>query len=187
FQHQAGVSPYTSTYIFARSCVFSKQSLLSGVDDHLQHIPKPVGVTAMVPLLPKLRGHFAEFLNHDSIDHLSILYSTTCCGYRVRATHSLTPMLFSAAEDHQITPPTVGRPSALTLTVGTDLPTPTCYNLRPGQPSHGLPTFLRHTTRLPSPLSGPTPPSKPDSRRCPGRSARLGAGVLVRSVWFRYR
>ena len=62
----------------------------------------------MVPLLPKLRGHFAEFLNHDSLDHLSILYSTTCVGYRVRATHTLTSMLFSAAEDHQITPPIWG-------------------------------------------------------------------------------
>src|SRR5699024_4141504 len=115
----------------ARTCVFNKQSFLSGLCDHHQHIPKPVGFTGMVPLLPKLRGHFDEFLNHDSLDHLSILYSTSCVGYRVRATLTLTPMLFSAAEDHQITPPTVGRPSALTLTVGTDLPTPTCYNLRP--------------------------------------------------------
>ena len=29
------------------------------------------------PLLPKLRGHFAEFLNHDSLDRLGILYLTT--------------------------------------------------------------------------------------------------------------
>ena len=29
------------------------------------------------PLLPKLRGHFAEFLNHDSLDLLGILYLTT--------------------------------------------------------------------------------------------------------------
>lgn len=33
-----------------------------------------------VPLLPKLRGHFAEFLNHSSLDRLSILYLTTCVG-----------------------------------------------------------------------------------------------------------
>ena len=33
-----------------------------------------------VPLLPKLRGHFAEFLNHDSLDRLSILYLITCVG-----------------------------------------------------------------------------------------------------------
>ena len=36
--------------------------------------------TLEAPLLPKLRGHFAEFLNHDSLDRLSILYLTTCVG-----------------------------------------------------------------------------------------------------------
>ena len=34
----------------------------------------------MAPLLPKLRGHFAEFLNHSYLDRLSILYLTTCVG-----------------------------------------------------------------------------------------------------------
>src|SRR5699024_5262759 len=33
------------------------------------------------PLLPKLRGHFAEFLNYDYLDRLSILYLTTCVGF----------------------------------------------------------------------------------------------------------
>ena len=33
------------------------------------------------PLLPKLRGHFAEFLNHSSPARLSIFYLTTCVGY----------------------------------------------------------------------------------------------------------
>ncbi len=32
------------------------------------------------PLLPKLRGYFAEFLNQSFLDHLSILYSPTCGG-----------------------------------------------------------------------------------------------------------
>ncbi len=27
FRHRAGVRPYTSTYVFAESCVFGKQSL----------------------------------------------------------------------------------------------------------------------------------------------------------------
>ena len=35
---------------------------------------------AMAPLLPKLRGHFAEFLNHSSLVRLGILYLTTCVG-----------------------------------------------------------------------------------------------------------
>ena len=33
-----------------------------------------------VPLLPKLRGQFAEFLNQGSLDRLSILYLPTCVG-----------------------------------------------------------------------------------------------------------
>src|SRR5687768_2516112 len=42
----------------------------------------------VAPLLPKLRGQFAEFLNHSSPDRLSILYLTTCVGlgYGPRAT-----------------------------------------------------------------------------------------------------
>ena len=33
------------------------------------------------PLLPKLRGNFAEFLNDGYLDHLSILYLSTCVGF----------------------------------------------------------------------------------------------------------
>ena len=36
--------------------------------------------TRPAPLIPKLRGHFAEFLNHGYLDHLGILYLTTCVG-----------------------------------------------------------------------------------------------------------
>ena len=36
----------------------------------------------MVPLLPKLRGHFAEFLNECSLERLRILSSSTCVGLR---------------------------------------------------------------------------------------------------------
>ena len=36
---------------------------------------------ARAPLLPKLRGQFAEFLNHSSPDRFSILYLTTCVGF----------------------------------------------------------------------------------------------------------
>jgi hypothetical protein len=32
------------------------------------------------PLLPKLRGNFAEFLNEGYLDHLSIFYLSTCVG-----------------------------------------------------------------------------------------------------------
>ena len=36
----------------------------------------------MAPLLPKLRGHFAEFLNNASPAGLRILSSSTCVGFR---------------------------------------------------------------------------------------------------------
>ena len=37
-------------------------------------------VTCQVPLIPKLRGYFAEFLHHDYLDRLGILYQSTCVG-----------------------------------------------------------------------------------------------------------
>ena len=37
----------------------------------------PIGA----PLLPKLRGNFAEFLNEGFLDHLGILYPPTCVGF----------------------------------------------------------------------------------------------------------
>ncbi len=56
FRHWAGVSPYTSSFDFAETCVFGKQLLGPLHCDQL----------ALAPLLPKLRGHFAEFLNKGS-------------------------------------------------------------------------------------------------------------------------
>ena len=74
FQHRAGVRPYTSSFDFAESCAFDKQS------------PGPIhcGHPKMAPLLPKLRGHFAEFLSHESLERLRMLSSTTCVGLRYR-------------------------------------------------------------------------------------------------------
>lgn len=95
FQHRAGVSPYTSPYSFAWTCVFSKQSLLPGLCDHHQLPPQGCS-PAMAPLLPKLRGQFAEFLNHSSPDRLGILYLTTCVGFGYGpCTHSLEAFLDS--------------------------------------------------------------------------------------------
>src|SRR5581483_240303 len=81
FRHRAGVSPYTSSFDFAETCVFGKQSLgpfhcgrlgLGGA--------RPPHRNA-APLLPKLRGHFAEFLFEGSPDRLGILYLPTCVGF----------------------------------------------------------------------------------------------------------
>src|SRR5436305_14206685 len=81
FRHRAGVRPYTSSCDFAEPCVFSKQSpppLLC---------PPPRLAPEQGPLLPKLRGHFAEFLQHRSLKRLGMLYQSTCVGlgYGLRA------------------------------------------------------------------------------------------------------
>src|SRR6185437_4632387 len=39
------------------------------------------------PLLPKLRGHFAEFLFEGSPDRLGILYLPTCVGFGTGTRH----------------------------------------------------------------------------------------------------
>ena len=39
------------------------------------------------PLLPKLRGHFAEFLNEGYLDRLGILYPPTCVGFGTGTRH----------------------------------------------------------------------------------------------------
>ena len=74
FQHWAGVSSYTSAYALAETCVFDKQ------------LPGPIrcGSPKWPPLIPKLRGYYAEFLNHSSLAHLRILSLTTCVGSRYR-------------------------------------------------------------------------------------------------------
>ena len=72
FQHRAGVSPYTSSFDLAQTCVFAKQ------------LPGPLlcDCISAAPLLPKLRGHFAEFLNNPSPVGLRILFLPTCVGLR---------------------------------------------------------------------------------------------------------
>ena len=72
FRHWAGVSSYTLAFALAETCVFDKQALG----------PLHCGQLSLAPLLPKLRGHFAEFLNKGSPVRLRILSSPTCVGFR---------------------------------------------------------------------------------------------------------
>ena len=80
FRHRAGVSPYTSSFDFAETCVFGKQSVGPihcgplGLQAYAFHL---TGAS----LLPKLRDNFAEFLNEGSLDHLGMLYLPTCVGF----------------------------------------------------------------------------------------------------------
>ena len=83
FQHRAGVTPYTSSFDLAESCVFAKQ------------LPGPIlcGSVSRAPLLPKLRGQLAEFLNNPSPVGLRIFFLSTCVGLRygfLRYTHGFS-------------------------------------------------------------------------------------------------
>src|SRR5689334_9057506 len=65
----------------ARTCVFAKQSLgpiLCGLVTR----PPRGWLRKKASLLPKLRDHYAEFLDHVSLVHLRLLASPTCVGLR---------------------------------------------------------------------------------------------------------
>jgi hypothetical protein len=65
YRHRAGVRLYTSSCELAESCVFDKQSL----DPILCGSP----LAGRAPLVPKVRGHFAEFLHEGSPERLRML------------------------------------------------------------------------------------------------------------------
>lgn len=73
FGHWPGISPYTSPYGLAGTCVFGKQS------PEIFHCAPPGGGEA----LSRSYGRcFAEFLNEGSLVHLRLLASPTCVGLR---------------------------------------------------------------------------------------------------------
>ena len=90
FQHWAGVSPYTSSCDFAETCVCGKQSLGP-------FSCPPAGRSRRGPLLPKLRGQFAEFLNERSPARLRLVASPTSGGLSTDG-GDLPERLFWAAE-----------------------------------------------------------------------------------------
>ena len=68
FWHWAGITPYTSSYEFAESCVFGKQSpefFRCGLDNKLK---------SRQVLSRSYDRCFAEFLNHSYLVHLSVLH-----------------------------------------------------------------------------------------------------------------
>ena len=85
FHQRASVSLYTASCDLAQTCVFVKQSLL----------PLHCGQPKLAPLLPKLRGQFAEFLKRTSLGRLRFFTLPTCVGFGTGALSS-NLWLFSA-------------------------------------------------------------------------------------------
>ena len=84
---------------------------------------------AQVPLLPKLRGNFAEFLNHSSPDRFSILYLTTCVGFGYGPyAHSLEAFLDSTGSP---TSPNNRATHHASHTMTMAFHTPSCHTLTP--------------------------------------------------------
>ena len=104
FQHRAGVSPYTSSFDLAETCVFDKQLPGPILCDHI----------AVAPLIPKLRGQFAEFLNYPSPVGLRILFLSTCVGLRyghLRYAQSFSRLRLRMLPYYDFSPFRPGRPS----------------------------------------------------------------------------
>ena len=83
----------------ARTCVFAKQSLepiLCGLLERPARSWLPKGAS----LLPKLRDHYAEFLDHVSLVHLRLLALPTCVGLRYGASIP-SPVSFSCQSTPQ--------------------------------------------------------------------------------------
>ena len=81
FRHRAGVTPYTSTFVFAECCVFIKQSQPPFYCNPFILLAR-ASQTTRAYLIPKLRYQFAEFLHPSSLKRLRILISPTCVGLR---------------------------------------------------------------------------------------------------------
>ena len=92
------------------------------------------------PLLPKLRGQYAEFLNQSSPDRLRILYVPTCVGlgygHRVSSLEAFLGSMESVAS------PEAGR-HHISGSAPDGFPYPAPYLLAPGQPTPGGPILLR--------------------------------------------
>ncbi len=107
-----------------------------------------------VLLLPKLRRHFAEFLNHSSPDRLGILYLPTCVGLGYgRRTSSLEAFLGSIGL--MTSPESARRRVSGFMRPGFTWSSP--YTLTPGQPAPGF-IYLPASPHCLPPSSGSVRP-----------------------------
>ena len=104
----------------------------------------------MAPLLPKLRGHFAEFLFQGSLEHLRILSSPTCVGLRYGlASFSLEVFLGSMIRDSWLARRLVSpsRLGVMKIRIYLDLP-PTCLDQHPSAGCPFTPALPHRTNAL---------------------------------------
>ena len=120
----------------AETLVFTKQSHEPLNCDPFAHPPVRVHANG-TPLLPKLRGNFAEFLNEGYIERLRIFSSSTCVGLRYEYLQDSYQRLFSAVWRQPV--PSLRRLRSLTPLVLAD------YRLGPAHPIAGRPSLLRHS------------------------------------------
>ena len=136
FRHRAGVSPYTSSYDFAETCVFGKQSLGPFHCGPIELESVKGFHSTGASLLPKLRDDFAEFLNEGSSDRLGILYLPTCVGFGTGTTN--LPRGFSRRHGFKhFGPEGPRRPVSGLMAGGFSYQPP--YAVAPGRPTPGLP------------------------------------------------
>jgi hypothetical protein len=94
------------------------------------------------PLLPKLRGNFAEFLNEGYLDHLSILYLSTCVGFGT----GTCPLPRGFSRRHGVSSSPAFRPAGIAPRFKTRLRIylePLATRLPPLNRRRGLPTLPR--------------------------------------------
>ena len=92
---------YVALRGLARTCVFAKQSLGPILCDPPERTARgrvPRGTS----LLPKLRDHYAEFLDHVSLVHLRLLASPTCVGLRYGRLQHSPARLFSPVDSPRL-------------------------------------------------------------------------------------
>ena len=87
------------------------------------------------PLIPKLRGNFAEFLNGSSLERLRILSSSTCVGLRYG--HPINSLRGFSCQVRGPVCTLAGSLSPLEVNDAPDLPRASPVGLGPAFPSAG--------------------------------------------------
>ena len=100
--------------------------------------------TPVAPLLPKLRGQLAEFLNDSYPAHLSLLSQSTCVGFGYGRHESSLEAFPGSTAINTFDSLTGASPSGLTPGKG-DFPPSPGRSLGPPIPSDGAPSSLRHS------------------------------------------